>query len=299
MFNIAGPYEGDLMKKKALLTFVTSIFATALVGCSNSTSSSELEMKNYSFQLNQMNGVGVGETEIFLKVNGKTAYSLYTDSTGLAGRKLPVQNYTIEFGGKAASWTPDKTEVTTDEQDIVITFETSIINEDKSDDKRYQIGDVIYDFEICAVETDGTANRKMASEYLKDHDCLVINLWATWCNPCCAEMPYMNDAWNQVKDDVALAAISTEKTDSIKVIANFKEKYDLDFAIGPDEVYLSDDYKTSVVYGFYPESIPTTAIIDRYGIVQKIYSGSITNADKFIEEWSPYCGDDYTPAMIQ
>ncbi len=299
MFNIAGPYEGDLMKKKALLTFVTSIFATALMGCSNSTTSSELEMKNYSFQLNQMNGVGVAETEIYLKVNGKTAYSLYTDSTGLAGRKLPVQNYTIEFGGKAASWTPDKTEVTTEEQDVVITFETSIINDEKPEDKQYQIGDVIYDFEICAVETDGTANRKMASEYLKDHDCLVINLWATYCNPCRAEMPYMNEAWKQVKDDVALVAISSYKTDTIKAIAKYKEEVGVDFPIGPDEVFQSDDYKKSIVYGFYPEYIPATAIIDRYGIVQETYEAAITNVDTFLEKWSPYCGDNYAPAMIQ
>ncbi len=287
------------MKKRPLLTFVTSVCAIALTGCGVSSNLSNLETKNYTFQLNQINGVGVAETEIFLKVGGKTAYTLYTDEDGFAGRKLPAQNYTLDFGGKARNWTANKNELTAEEQDVEITFETSIIDDEKPEETQYQVGDVIYDFEICAVEIDGTASRKMASEYLKDHDCLVINLWATWCNPCRSEMPYMNEAWNRVKEDVALVAISVEEDDTIKKIAQFKDECELDFVIGPDEVYQEGvDYKKSIVYGFYPQYIPTTAIVDRYGIVQEIYVSAITNADTFVKKWSPYCGENYIPATI-
>ncbi len=38
---------------------------------------------------------------------------------------------------------------------------------------------------------------------------LVINFWATWCPPCRAEMPALNRAWQQIKDQgINLIAIS-------------------------------------------------------------------------------------------
>lgn len=44
---------------------------------------------------------------------------------------------------------------------------------------------------------------------------LYIDVWATWCGPCCAEIPYIEKLVNQFKgnDKVAFASISTDSTD--------------------------------------------------------------------------------------
>jgi len=47
---------------------------------------------------------------------------------------------------------------------------------------------------------------------------LFINYWATWCNPCLAEMPYMAELYERYKDeeDIIFLYLSREKLDTIK-----------------------------------------------------------------------------------
>ena len=47
---------------------------------------------------------------------------------------------------------------------------------------------------------------------------LFINYWATWCNPCLAEMPYMAELYENYKDeeDIIFLYLSREKLEVIK-----------------------------------------------------------------------------------
>ena len=47
---------------------------------------------------------------------------------------------------------------------------------------------------------------------------LFINYWATWCNPCLAEMPYMAELYERYKDeeDIIFLYLSREKLETIK-----------------------------------------------------------------------------------
>ena len=47
---------------------------------------------------------------------------------------------------------------------------------------------------------------------------LFINYWATWCNPCLAEMPYMAELYEKYKDeeDIIFLYLSREKLETIK-----------------------------------------------------------------------------------
>ena len=47
---------------------------------------------------------------------------------------------------------------------------------------------------------------------------LFINYWATWCNPCLAEMPYMVELYENYKgeEDIIFLYLSREKLDTIK-----------------------------------------------------------------------------------
>ena len=56
------------------------------------------------------------------------------------------------------------------------------------------------------------------SESLKDHDLVLINLWATWCPPCKAEFPFLQEAWSRNKDRVAVIALSVEPKPSCKAM---------------------------------------------------------------------------------
>ena len=45
--------------------------------------------------------------------------------------------------------------------------------------------------------TDTQGNTFTLSEVLKDHEAVLINIWATWCPPCEAEMPMLNEVYAQ------------------------------------------------------------------------------------------------------
>ena len=64
----------------------------------------------------------------------------------------------------------------------------------------YNVGDRLEDFTVKCL--DGTTFT--LSEY--KGKVVFINLWATWCGPCVAELPYFNDFYHEHGDDVAMLA---------------------------------------------------------------------------------------------
>ena len=48
---------------------------------------------------------------------------------------------------------------------------------------------------------------------------VLVDFWATWCGPCRMEFPYMEEAYKQVSDDLAIVAVSCEPTDTAVVLA--------------------------------------------------------------------------------
>lgn len=85
---------------------------------------------------------------------------------------------------------------------------------------------------------------------------IFINLWATWCPPCIAEMPGINDLYKEVKEeDVVFLMLSVD--DNFEKAKRFKEKKGFDF-----EVYRVDE---GIPQMYYSQSIPTTFVIDANG----------------------------------
>ncbi len=113
------------------------------------------------------------------------------------------------------------------------------------------------------------------SEALKTHDLVLINFWATWCGPCCMEFPYLEAAWEQYSDRVAVIALSVERSDSVTVLRKFAKEYGLNFPVGRDE-----KNQFSKMGGQY---IPTTLILDKEGRVLLVEVGAKGSVEEFTE----------------
>ncbi|SDI97432.1 thiol-disulfide oxidoreductase ResA [Salimicrobium halophilum] len=97
---------------------------------------------------------------------------------------------------------------------------------------------------------------------------VMINFWATYCEPCKEEMPYMEDLYPEYKEKgVEILAVNLDTTDI--VVRQFMEEYQLTFPILQDK-----DGQVMNLYGIKP--IPTTFFINPDGTVEEKVIGPLT-----------------------
>lgn len=150
----------------------------------------------------------------------------------------------------------------------------------------YAVGAPLPDFTFTAI--DGTTYT--LSEVLKEKDMVLINLWATWCNPCRQEFPYMEEAYELYKDQIEIFALSVEETDDVETLTAFAAEYGMTFPVGRDE--------TNIFGGFGLNGIPTSLVVDRFGNVAFLETGSQTALGNFTRLFDVFVGDDYTESIV-
>lgn len=121
------------------------------------------------------------------------------------------------------------------------------------------------------------------SEALKDHELVLINLWATWCPPCNTEFPFLEEAYQDYRDRVAVIALSVEESDTMSVLQKFAQEKSLSFPLGRDENYtLSQTFNVT--------GIPTSLLVDRNMTVLWMESGAMSSKEAFTQLFDTYLG---------
>ena len=143
--------------------------------------------------------------------------------------------------------------------------------------------------DFTAVDTEG--NPFVLSEALKDHDAVLINIWATWCNPCRMDMPFLNEAYAQYGDRVAFIALSCEETDTLEKIEAYRQELGLRFPMGRDEG--GEVYRA---LGAGP--IPATVVVDRFGNAAFFHIGSFISAGEVMRVLDAFLGDGYAETAV-
>jgi thiol-disulfide isomerase/thioredoxin len=88
---------------------------------------------------------------------------------------------------------------------------------------------------------------------------VVLNLWATWCTPCVAEMPMLDRLQQQLKDvDVVVVALSLDRGGPNAVRAFYQEH-------GIEHLGVYVDPSMRAQSDFKVIGLPTTILIDREG----------------------------------
>jgi thiol-disulfide isomerase/thioredoxin len=94
---------------------------------------------------------------------------------------------------------------------------------------------------------------------------VLVNFWATWCQPCRSELPHLVAAYNRYRQE-GLEIVAVNLQEDEDTIAGFVEEFGMQFPVVIDR---SGD----VADKFRVIGIPTSFFIDRSGVVRTIYTG--------------------------
>lgn len=86
---------------------------------------------------------------------------------------------------------------------------------------------------------------------------IFINFWATWCPPCIAEMPSINDLYSKFKDNEKVVFLMVDVDGNYPKSDSFMKKHQYDLAV----VSPAGEIPSVFMQG----AVPTTVILDQEG----------------------------------
>ena len=124
-------------------------------------------------------------------------------------------------------------------------------------------------------------NKNDKKIYIDDYkgNLLILNFWATWCEPCRDEMPSLDNLQqNSEIDNIKIFAINIGKENLDKV-----NKFFVDLKIKNFEPYF--DPPTTLAKKFTLRGVPTSILINKEGQEFARIIGSINFEDKNFVNW--------------
>ena len=124
------------------------------------------------------------------------------------------------------------------------------------------------DFELPRVEGEGSV--KLSTERLKS--IVIVNFWASWCNPCVEEFPSMMKMIEELHGQVKIIAITSEESKSD--IETFLKA----FGLPKENFEVVWDKDKAVMQRFGVEQVPESFIVEKNGKLLRKIAGT--------ENWS-------------
>jgi cytochrome c biogenesis protein CcmG/thiol:disulfide interchange protein DsbE len=96
---------------------------------------------------------------------------------------------------------------------------------------------------------------------------VLLNLWASWCTPCRAEMPAMEAVYQSLRDQgFTVLAINMSSQDDINQAIGFMNETGITFPV-------LFDTEGEVERAYSLQALPTSFFIDQKGVIQSIVVG--------------------------
>ena len=98
---------------------------------------------------------------------------------------------------------------------------------------------------------------------------VLVNLWATWCQPCKEEMPTLQSFYDKHRKN-GFVIIAVNDGDPTADVLQFMKDYELTFPIWLDPTYIATEQ------AFKTLNLPSSFVIDRGGITRLMWMGGIS-----------------------
>ena len=129
------------------------------------------------------------------------------------------------------------------------------------------IGQTVPDFELTSF--DGTVYK--TSDY--SGKVIVVNFWASWCQPCESEAADLEKAWQYYKPSGDVIFLGVDYVDTEPEALAYLDKFGITYPNGPD-------LRTKISQMFRILGVPETYIIDRNGRLVYMKKGPFYNLNE-------------------
>ena len=117
---------------------------------------------------------------------------------------------------------------------------------------------------------------------------VLVNLWATWCEPCLREMPSLARMQLRLGDKITVVAVSEDRGGS-KTVEPFIDKLELKSI----KTYL--DPKSTAERAFKVQGLPTSFLIDRQGrILGRVEGAAEWDSRELLDILKSFLRDEQT-----
>ncbi len=208
-----------------------------------------------------------------------------TDAAGIITFTAPVmEGYVAVLSGVPEGYPVEPHYLLTGLETAIV-LKTEMAEDVDLANTEFKLGDVMYDLSV----TDIYGKTHKLSELLEQKDAVVLNFWYLDCTPCRMEFPYLQAAYEEYSEQIALIALDPLDKDPADLL-EYAQELGLTFPVAVGDPLLASAMGIN--------AYPTTIVIDRYGIISLIHQGAITNKEGFLDIFAYFTAEDYEQGVV-
>jgi len=100
---------------------------------------------------------------------------------------------------------------------------------------------------------------------------VVVNIWASWCEPCKDEAPQLEAVWKSYKDK-GVHFFGADYVDTDRPAVEFLKTFNITYPNGPD-------LESKIYRLFRARGVPETYVINQRGEIAKTYIGPVKESE--------------------
>lgn len=144
----------------------------------------------------------------------------------------------------------------------------------KSQQGTIQVGQTAPDFVLTTFEGTQIDTAELRGKVI------VVNFWASWCNPCELEAADLQAAWENYEPNGDVIFLGVDWTDTDNEAMAYMEKFGITYPNGPDlGTRISQAYRTT--------GVPETYVIDQEGILAYAKFGPFNSLSEILAVIDP------------
>lgn len=242
----------------------------------------------YTVQVTAETGTPLEKIGVYIYTDSTMSELVWFAKTDAEGKltftDIPSDNFVAVLADVPAGYLVEETYPLTGEN-TVIKLSAGLMDGDLST-VTYKLGDLMLDFSVTG--PDGTQYK--FSELLEQKKAVILNFWYLQCEPCKAEFPHLQEAYEKYSDDVALLVMNPVNQDNAE-IEQFRKDNGYTFPMMACDPLWANAMQIT--------AYPTTVVIDRYGYITLRHTGSIDGPETFEAMMDYFSAEDYEHRVFE